>query len=169
MTDVNEEIVANYFELNGYMVRRNLSYPLDNKYSPDSDIDLLIYNPKDPKDKAIVEIKGWHNQTFTLKSYFKDDSLYNFVKREALGEAEKFFGDKDFDRILVISELPKNPDKQNEIINYVKTRGVNKVLEFKPILEFIFKKIVENKNYRDSESLQTIRLMKIYKVNTPQE
>ncbi len=169
MTDVNEEIVAKYFELKEYMVYRNLPYSIETKHAPDSDIDLMIYNPKNPKDKAIVEVKGWYTEGFTLNYFKKVSELYNFVRSEALKKAEEFFGDKNFKRILVIPKLPKDQNKKKEIFTYVKTKGVGEVIELEPILKYIFEKIEENKNYRDSEFLQTIRLIKIYKINIPQK
>ncbi|MHA1338158.1 MAG: hypothetical protein ACTSPW_20885, partial [Promethearchaeota archaeon] len=119
MTDVNEEIVAKYFELKGYLVRRNLYYEVNAKHSPGSDIDLIIYNPKS-SDRAIVEVKGWHTEVFTL-SYFKEiDRIYNFLRPEAIKKAEEFFGTNKFRKILVVSELPKMKEKQNKIKEYVK-------------------------------------------------
>ena len=69
MSNVNEEIVRLYYEIKGYMVHQNLKYTIHKeKSSGESDIDLAIYNPK-THVKAIVEVKGWHTETFS-KVYF---------------------------------------------------------------------------------------------------
>lgn len=162
MTDVNEEIVAKYYEMNGYLVHRNLPYPVSKKFSPDSDIDLLIYN-SNTNDKAIIEVKGWHTETFTLKSYFKNvKRLYNFVRPESLSRAEMFFGDDDFRKIIVVPKLPKKEEKVKEIKEFLKTKNIDEVLDFEPILKYIYNNVNINKNYRDSEVLQTVRLLKKY-------
>ena len=40
--------------------------------------------------------------------------------------------------------------------------GIDEVLEFKDILSFVIEKADPNKNYRDSEFLQTVRLLRGY-------
>jgi len=45
MTDYNEDLATDYFEMRGYLVRKNLPYFTDIKNAPDSDVDLLIYHP----------------------------------------------------------------------------------------------------------------------------
>ncbi len=99
MPDVNEQIVRTYFHLKGYLVYPNLKYMVHwESGSGESDIDLAISNPK-TGDKAIVEVKGWHNDYFT-KSYFEEDpeepnEIFNFVRKEALEKATEFFGIED--------------------------------------------------------------------------
>ncbi len=166
MTDINEEIVALYFELKGYFVHKNLKYEIKKgKTKGESDIDLVVFkeNPKrDEFKRAIVEVKGWHNETFSL-SYFEDDRenrIYYFVRKEAIEAAEKFFKAKDFERVLVVPELSK---KQREsCIREAKKRGITKILEFKEILDYIIQKTKWNKNYKDSTIQQVVRLFKLY-------
>jgi hypothetical protein len=62
-------------------------------------------------------------------------------------------------------ELPQNQEKRDEIKRYTKTKGIDEINEFSQILNDVFENINKDKNYRDSEFLQTIRLMKIYKIN----
>jgi hypothetical protein len=72
MTDVNEEIVAKYYEMNGYMVHRNLSYKVDKKYAPDSDIDLLIQDLSTGDKQRIISPKIRTSTEFYLWSNHKD-------------------------------------------------------------------------------------------------
>jgi len=121
MPDVNEKIVQLYFELMGYMVTSNLKYMVKKKSSGESDIDLAIFKAN-PLDRAIVEVKGWHTDSFTM-SYFKKSKnptdyrnrLLNFVKPEALKEAEKFFQSKHFRRILSSLKLLFITSKYNRL------------------------------------------------------
>ncbi|MDD5473993.1 MAG: hypothetical protein PHU34_07570 [Candidatus Methanoperedens sp.] len=161
MTDVNEEFVRIYFEMKGYLVHTNLKYTITKKNIPsESDIDMAIYNLKND-DKAIVEVKGWHSENCTL-SYFEDynDRIYNFIRPEAIQEASKFFKTDKFRKILVISKLgPKRKDECKKIVNQM---GIDELIEFNEILKFVIDRVESNKHYRDSEFLQTIRLLKAY-------
>jgi hypothetical protein len=167
MTDVNEEIVAKYFELKGYLVHKNLKYMVHKKSSGESDIDLAVFNIQ-TRDKAIIEVKGWHTETFS-KGYFTSSEkegyrsrLFHFIRLEAIQKATEFFGTNDFRKILVIPELSKKDRAM--LIQTIKAEKDVEILEFKEILPFIIEKTEENKNYRDSEFLQTIRLLKTYKL-----
>jgi len=165
MADVNEKIVQRYFELKGYMVTTNLKYMIKKKSSGESDIDLAVLRIN-PPDRAIIEVKGWHTETFSM-SYFKnvksDDyrsRLLHFVRSEALQAAKAFFKSNDFRKILVVPEL--SPRDREQIIKMLKEQHDVEVLEFTPILQYVISMTKENKNYRDSEFQQTIRLMKAY-------
>lgn len=167
MTDVNEEIVRVYFELNGYLVYPNLKYTvMKKKIRGDSDIDLAVYN-LETGDKAIVEVKGWHSENFSL-SYFtttdiqnySDNRIFNFLRKEAIEKATQFFKTDNFRKILVISKLA--PTQREDCIEISKERGIDELIEFDKILKYVVEKVETNKNYRDSEFLQTVRLLKNY-------
>ena len=164
MADVNERIVQCYFELKGYMVTTNLKYMIKKKSSGESDIDLAIYRAE-PLDRAIVEVKGWHTETFTL-SYFKKntgdyrDRLLNFVRPEAQKVAQEFFRTYKFRKILVVPELASRQREQIE--TKLKSEYDVDVIDFTEILKFVISKTEANKNYGHSEFQQTIRLMKAY-------
>jgi hypothetical protein len=166
MSDVNERIVQRYFELEGYMVTTNLKYMIKKQKSAgESDIDLAI-SRENPLDRAIVEVKGWHTETFS-KSYFtcRDQKdyrfrVFHFVRPEALKAAQAFFKTKIFRKILVVPRLSlRDKDK---IKRYVKEKYDIDILEFYPILKKIVDKTEVNKNYRDNDFQQTIRLLKSY-------
>jgi len=164
MSDINEEIVRLYFELEGYMVHSNLKYMIHKKSSGESDIDLAIMK-EDPPDKAIVEVKGWHTSTFSL-SFFKTENkkdirsrLFHFIRPEALAAANKYFKSNKYRKILVVPKISEN--NRDEILRVCKDKGVD-LLEFKNILPLIIDKTKINKNYRDSEFQQAVRLMKAY-------
>ena len=120
-----------------------------------------------------MEVKGWHNDYFT-KSYFEEyedpeepNEIFNFVRKEAIEKATEFFGTSDFRKILVISEF--RPGQREECMEIVKKGRVDEVLEFHDILSFVVDRVEPNKNYRDSEFLQTVRLLKGYGFLKPDE
>jgi len=161
MADINENIVKLYFELEGYFVHQNLKYWVRKKTGAgESDIDLAIYRSS-PLDRAIIEVKGWHTETFS-RSYFLPDfnwRLFNFMRPEATKEATRFFKSNKFRKILVVTRL--SPNSRDEIIKACHKKGLE-ILEFDTILKKIIEKTEENIDYKHSEFQQAIRLMKVY-------
>jgi hypothetical protein len=160
VSDVNEDIVRLYFELNGYMVQSNLKYMI---HTGESDIDLAIMREK-PADRAIVEVKGWHTERFTLTYVMNDtksDSCppFYFTRPEALTVARKFFNNKPFRRILVV---PSISERQKDKILTICRKHKVVLLLFPDILKDIISKTKMNKNYKESEFQQAVRLMKLY-------
>jgi len=174
MTDVNEEIVKAYYEAQGYIVKTN-HYYVKKKFSEEgkklgqgpSDIDLIIIHPK-KKDKAIISVKGWHNDVVrksNLKKWHEKDYMKLKLDKQTIEAGVSFFGTKNFRKILVLScideknheELKRNME---EFYNY------DEVLDFPTILKELIEgskeKDIESfnqfKHYRDSEFLQTLRL-----------
>ena len=180
MPDINETIVRHFFELNGFLVRTNVKYMVAKaKVSGQSDIDLVVYNldsrtDHPPEDfvlteddlpgigRAIVEVKGWHNDSFTPGTISSFPEVFNFVRPEAIQAASKFFRGADFPRILVVSRLSPVEEARDAAIELLKAGGIEHVIEFPTILHFIADQVETNKNYPDSEIMQTIRLLKIY-------
>lgn len=72
--------------------------------------------------------------------------------------ANQFFGAKDYRKIQVIPEF--RPEQEKECIMLVMEKGINQVLEFWDILSFVIGRIEPNKNYRDSEFFQAMKLFK---------
>ena len=176
MTDVNEEIVKAYYEAQGYLVKTNHPY---NKKGPGggfgaSDIDLIIMHPK-TKDKAIISVKGWHNSVVKKsnleKKWKSRDKNKLKIDKQTLKEGKSFFGDNNFKKILIVSCIDKN-DFQKLKRKLEKFYGYDVVLDFPTILRELIEgnkdrrikdrriqKFNHHKNYRDSEFMQTLRLL----------
>lgn len=181
MPDVNETIVRHFFELNGFLVRTNVKYWVSGERGGgDSDIDLVVYNLNPDKlnppqgfvltvdelagiRRAIVETKGWHTESFTEGLIKNTRRIFHFVRPEAIAAArDTVLYDADFRRILVVSRLSPMPHNREAAIRLLKDGGIDHVIEFDTIVRFIVDQVKPNKNYPDSEILQTIRLLKVY-------
>jgi len=180
MPDINETIVRHFFELNGFLVRTNVKYWVSGaRGGGDSDIDLVVYN-LDPDRRhlsqdfvltldslqcvrrAVVETKGWHTMSFTEGLVKSTPRIFNFVRPEAIEAAAEVFQDADFRRILAISKLSPIEDNRARTIELLKAGGIEHVIEFPTIFHYIAMRVEKNKNYPDSEIMQTMRLVKIY-------
>jgi len=164
LTDVNEEIVRQYFELKGYFVQTDVLYlkpknQTGKKSSGYGDIDLILMHPNG--DKAIVGVSGWHTERITL-SYIEDgEGMFSFVSPLALEKASQVLGTQKFKKILVVSQLGSKEASKSEFIQKAKEMGVDEVKEFPTILKELIGLIEVEPSY-DSEVLQTLRLLKIY-------
>ena len=181
MPDINETVVRHFFEMNGFLVRTNVKYWVSGERGGgDSDIDLVVYNLNPDKlnppqgfvlavddlagiRQAIVETKGWHTESFTEGLIKNTPRIFNFVRPEAIAAArDTVLYDADFRRILVVSRLSRTQDNRKAAIQLLKDGDIDHVIEFSTIVRFIVNQVEANKNYPDSEILQTIRLLKVY-------
>ena len=167
MADVNEEIVRQYFEMKGYLVRTRVPFnkpkeKTGKKSSGYGDIDLIISDPKNEKKPAIVGVSGWHMYKMT-PSYDRalGHRLFSFVSELALNEATKFLGTDDFQKILVVSRMGAKEKSRNEFRRLAQERGVTKVITFPEIIDDLIKE-VDVRMSPDSEVVQVIRILKLY-------
>jgi hypothetical protein len=158
VSDVNEELVRRYFELQGYFVRTNVRYEFRAaRGMGHSDIDLCVMHPL-TGDAAVVEVKGWHTERISPSYLRQWPRLFYFVRAEALQAASELLGRDDFRRVLVVSRL--GVQGRDEVIAYARERQVE-ILEFPDVLSYL---IEHTPTRRDagSESEHVIRLMKVY-------
>jgi len=173
MTDVNEDIVRMYFEAQGYLVKTN-HYYVKKTFNEDgtkrgqgaSDIDLIIIHPK-TYEKAIVSVKGWQNDILKKSNIgrWKENKKLK-IDSQTIEAGKSFFGNSKFKKILVISCIKK---KDYDVLKkeLQDSTGYDIVLDFPTILHDLIegnaKKEIEpfndHKHYRDSEFLQTLRLI----------
>lgn len=166
LTDVNEEIVRQYFELKGYFVQTDVLFlkpkkQTGKKSSGYGDIDLIVTNPK-TGDKAIVCVSGWHRERI-VPSYLESSGhrLFSCFSRLALRKANQVLGTRKFRKILVVSRLGARESSKKAFIKGAKKAGVDEVIEFSTILRELIKLVKIEPSY-DSEVLQTLRLLKIF-------
>jgi len=180
MSDVNLELVKEFFELNGFMILTNRKHQLtkvgaDWEYS----IELLAANldvaedkkepgfllePRDLKaiPRAIVDVKGWHTEVFYPSTIESARSFFAFVSPESLQYAERVFKGEPFSKVVVLSELPSNKEIMARSVDVLRKNGVDHAIEFSTILKALISHVQINNNYTESDTLQLVRLMKRY-------
>ena len=198
MSDVNVQLVCEYFELHNFLVKRGHKYTITrDKKDKEPPVDLFVHNLKyiNPHTKdfgvgakptqrcgfvllskelpliqnALVQIKGWHSERFAPSVLKASSYIFNFTKQRTLRLAADFFGDADFKKILVISRLPAGKEMREKSINFLLGKGIDHVIEFATILKVLINTVKVNKNYTGSDLLQLLRLLKQYKLfKTPQ-
>lgn len=188
MSAIDEDIVREYFEQNGFLVRQVRKYAVQSrKKTSDEEIDLLVLNPAYAKSdrrpdfflftselpyihRAMLAIKGWHSGRFNPATLRGSPEIFRFltenVKREAnrllsVDQDEPGTGD-DLLKILVTPGLPTQEPFRSQSVELLKERGVDGIISFRTMLQDLISRVEVNRNYRKSETLQIIRILKNY-------
>jgi len=188
MSAIDEGIVREFFEQNGFLVRQVRKYQVQSRRKhSDEEIDLLVYNPgwrrgsRKPDfflfsselpflHRAVVAVKPWHTGVFTAATIKGSPEILRFLEEEVLKVASKLFPDDSKDgesgeqpaKILVLPGLPTQEPYRSQTVALLKERGVDGIISFRSMLLDLIDKVEVNRNYRKSDTLQVIRILKNY-------
>ena len=190
MAAVDEDIVREYFEQNGFLVRQVRKYEvMARKKTGDEEIDLLVYNPAYRQDaegarkpdffllpgelprvhRGIVAVKAWHTERFTPGTLKNSPDILSFLEQDVLKEIPKFFPDDaaitDGEpplKILVLPSLPTAEPFRSQSVQLLKERGVDAIISFRAMLLDLLERVEVNRSYGKSDTLQVMRILKNY-------
>lgn len=187
MSAIDEGIVREYFEQNGFLVRQARKYQVSaRRKAAEEEIDLIVFNPawqrgsRKPDfflfsselpfvQKAIVAVKGWHTGVFTPNMLRSSPEIFSFLQQSVVKEAERFFppdpegGEAGaLAKILVLPSLPTAEPFRSQSVELLKQHGVDAIISFRAMLIDLLDKIEINQNYSKSDTLQVMRLLKNY-------
>ena len=194
MSSVDESIVREYFEQNGFLVRQLRKYQVQSrKKRAEEEIDLLVLNPSFEQNsrkpdfmlfsselryihKAVVVVKGWHSLRFTPSMLKSSPEIFRFLEKTVVKQVSNLFADSgneeskddeadsDLLKILVLPGLPTENPFREQSIQLLKEKGVDGIISFRSMLLDILSKIEINRNYQKSEILQVLRILKNYEL-----
>jgi hypothetical protein len=177
---ISETIVREYFELHGFLIRQHRKYVAPNRKEVDDDVDFFVCNPHpQPRpdelpfvlssaellcvERAIVVVKGWHTETFSLARLTSSPEIFRFVQPRAFQQAARAFGEDGTPlKILVVPTLPRGAEAQRQSIELLRSKGVDAVIPFRTMLTDLVNNTEANRNYQKSDLLQIIRILKSY-------
>ena len=181
MSSVNEWIVGEYLEALGFLVRQPRKYQVVARSKGlHEEVDLLAVNPavkaggELPKAKvwgaaelaqvacAVVTVRGWHSEKFTAAMLASSPEVYRFAEPESMRTAEAELGVSNPAKILCMADLPSDPDQRAEALDVLKSRGIDGVILFRPMLLELIERIDVKKTYEKSDLLQILRILKNY-------
>lgn len=187
MSAIDEGIVREYFEQNGFLVRQARKYQVQARRKvAEEEIDLLVFNPAWQRDsrkpdfflfakelpfvhKAIVAVKGWHTGVFTPAILKSSPDILSFLQQSVLKEASRLFPDEEADaggggltKILVLPSLPTAEPFRSQSVELLKASGVDAIISFRSMLLDLLEKIEVNQSYSKSDTLQVMRILKNY-------
>lgn len=189
MSGFDENIVREYFELHGFLVRQVRKYQVQARRKvAEEEIDLLVYNPtyapgdREPNfllfaselpyiHRAVVVVKAWHTiHKFTPNLLKSSSEILKFLEKSVSKNIEGSFTDndstqekgQDLKRILVLPGLPTSEPYRSESIQLLREKGVDGIISFRAMLLDIIQKVEVNRSYQKSEFLQILRVLKNY-------
>jgi hypothetical protein len=192
MSAIDEGIVREYFEQNGFLVRQARKYQVQaRRKTGDEEIDLLVYNPAYTRGsrkpdfflfstelayvhRAIVAVKGWHTDVFSPGILKNSPEIFRFLEDNVLKQVTRFFpseadagagaeeGGGALTKILVLPGLPTAEPFRSQSVQMLKEHGVDAIISFRAMLLDLIEKVEINRNYRKSDTLQVIRILKNY-------
>ncbi|MBI2926234.1 MAG: hypothetical protein HYY24_11080 [Verrucomicrobia bacterium] len=179
MSAISESIVREYFELHGFFVRQQRKYSAPAKRE-DEEIDFFVLNPRYTEclstlpfvlgsadlaslSRAIVVVKGWHTETFSLAVLEHAPEIFRFVEPRAFQQATRAFGNGGaLTKILVVPALPQGAEARERSIQLLRSKGIDAVIPFHTMLSDLIEQTEANRNYSKSDLLQIIRILKNY-------
>jgi hypothetical protein len=187
MSAIDEGIVREYFEQNGFLVRQARKYQVSARRKvAEEEIDLLVFNPAWQREarkpdfflfsrelpfvhKAIVAVKGWHTGIFTPNMLKTSPEILSFLQQSVLKEASRLFPREEGEaegegltKILVLPSLPTAEPFRSQSVELLKASGVDAIISFRAMLLDLLDKIEVNQNYTKSDTLQVMRILKNY-------
>jgi hypothetical protein len=195
MAGIDETIVREYFESNGFLVRQLRKYTVQSRSKRlEEEIDLAVYNPTFERgegepgfllfsadlkrvERAIVSVKAWHSTKFTPSTLRSSSEIFKFLEKDVLKKAQELFAIDEsieppvetFRKILVLPGLPTHEPHRSQSIELLREHGVDGILSFRAMLQDLVSRIESNTNYTKSDLLQLLRIMKNYDmIRSPQ-
>jgi hypothetical protein len=187
MSAIDEGIVREYFEQNGFLVRQARKYQVVGRRKlAEEEIDLVVFNPAWQRGarkpdfflfaselpfvhRAVVAVKGWHTGVFTPQMLKSSPEIFEFLEQNVLKEAARLFPPDSPDepagaltKILVLPSLPTAEPFRSQSVELLKARGVDAIISFRAMLLDLLDKIETNQNYTKSDTLQVMRILKNY-------
>ncbi len=187
MSAIDEGIVREYFEQNGFLVRQARKYQVQSRRkAAEEEIDLIVYNPSWQRDsrrpdfflfsnelpyvhKAVVSVKPWHTGVFTPTMLKSSPEVFRFLEDNVLKQVARLFPADtpeepggDLTKILVLPSLPTAEPFRTQSVELLKARGVDAIISFRAMLLDLLEKVEINQNYAKSDTLQVMRILKNY-------
>ncbi len=187
MSALDESIVREYFEQNGFLARQVRKYQVTARHkTSDEEVDLLVYNPawqrgaRRPEfflfaselafvHRAVVAVKPWHTDVFSPAILKSSPEIFRFLEAGVLREAGRLFpappegeAADGLLKILVLPGLPAQEPFRSQSVALLKERGVDAIISFRTMLLDLIEKTEVNRSYRKSGTLEIIRILKNY-------
>jgi len=181
------EVVEAYFEINGFLARKNPSPPLGiGRKNIDPLPEFTVYNPKTDQNSdklgfrlfsgdlmqvhsAQIFVLGWEHTSFSNSLLSSEPRLVKFLRQEVdasrmgLSEQEPVNPQNHPLRVIVVPALPARPDRMNVVEQHFRKQGVRGVLTLKSILENLFRQTLPSKlQLGGGHILHLLQMLKSY-------
>jgi hypothetical protein len=178
MSAVNDLIVREYFEAQGFWVSQPCKYSSQGRAKRlEEEIDFLVFNPHNAVSTifehmiwtgadlrgvrgAVVAVRGWHSERFSMATFANMPELLRFADADVVKKATARLGTPEVAKILCLTQLPASGDLKAKTLEFLKGRGVDGILSFRQMLVELLADVEQNHNYDKSDVLQMLRILK---------
>lgn len=180
MAQVDLQIVREFFELCVFRVMTNWQQAPWRDAPADHSPQLLVENtqplPMGPipfelaaedipgLHRAVVHVRAWHGDRFYPSAIESSPVLSRFEADAAQSIAARLFQDGAYATLLVLSELPVAANLRLRSMELLQKAGVDHILTFPVLLRELLERVQVQGNYAGSTTLETLRLLKRYKL-----
>jgi hypothetical protein len=112
----------------------------------------------------VVGVRGWHTERFYAATVDQAPEILRFAGEEGRRAAAAILGAEPVAAIVCLPELPASGALREKALAALKTHGIDGVLSFRTMLTELLASVKVNRNYERSELLQTLRILKNYKL-----
>ena len=181
------DVVEAYFEINGFLVRKNPSPSLSvGRKNIDPLPEFTVYNPKTEQNSdklgfrlfsgdlmqvhsAQVFVLGWENTSFSNTLLSSEPRLVKFLRQE-VDASRMVWSENEPDnaqnhplRVIVVPALPGGLDRMNTVEHHLRKQGVEGVMTLKSILENLFRQTLPSKlQLGGGHILHLLQMLKSY-------
>ncbi len=190
MEALDETIAREYFETHGLLTRRIRRSREAGRKKGVGELVLSLHNPSVDANaldlgfllfstdvarirSALVAVVGWGTPGFSPASLRSGTALMKFLKGEVVGKFDDWFsvnpGSAEenmgpFLRLVCLPGLPGTEKLREQVIEMLRSTGVNGAFTTRAMLEHLLRQAQENRDYRGSLPLQFLRMLKVYDV-----
>lgn len=178
MSDINMQLVREFFELNLFYVLPHWQFEVDQRDSeymgallfveqrtpaPPMELDCLLRAGEvRGVQRAVVEVRAWHADRLYPSVIDSNPVFTRVASAQTRALAESIFGGLDFKVVLVVSEFSSAPARRDQAVKSLHAQGIDHVIEFPTMLAETIRLVSVQGSYSPSQTLQTIRLLKRY-------
>lgn len=188
MQRIEETIVTEYLEQNGFLVRPLRKGRPQTKKALDEGLDLYVRNMvfreggRDPNfllfsselrylESAIICVRGWFGSKAALANMTGGTEILKYLEANVFKKVDKWFqydpgvsfGTKVPPRkVLVAPVFPSQEPYRSQCSEQLREKGVDGILSFKSMVLDLIERVDTKQVYEKSDVLQVLRMLKTF-------
>ena len=188
MQSIDEILVGEYLEQNGFLVRPLRKTRSQSKKSSDEGLDLYVRNivfapgGREPNfllfsselrylESAIICVHGWYGEKAALASMTQGSDILKYLETQVAKKVEKWFAvEKGVTfgtrnppkKVLLAPVFPTQEPHRSQCIELLKSKGVDGILSFKSMLLDLIDRVDTKQVYEKADHLQLLRILKTF-------
>lgn len=188
MRHIEEAIVKEYLEQNGFLVRPLRKSRPQSKKSLEEGLDLyvrnMVFQPgnREPSfllfsselrylESAIVCVRGWFGEKAALSTMTGGSEILKYLESNVAKKVEKWF---DYDsrvsfgtsklpkKVLVAPVFPSQEPQRSQCAGLLRGKGVDGLLSFRSMALDLIERVDTKQVYEKSDLLQLLRVLKTF-------